>query len=129
MTTGSWIPDAEKSSINLPGEAILAEWSAMGEDAISNLNESHIKTLSITMTAGVDLWQTHLACCDNVTLESLLRFFTLAEMHHSQLRADKHNPAIACAKLLRKRGHSLDKSLLQWIRSVSDNRFLPYGPL
>jgi len=36
---------------------------------------------------------------------------------------------IPLAKVLRTRGARLDKAFLQWLRQVSDNRFLPYGPL
>jgi hypothetical protein len=31
--------------------------------------------------------------------------------------------------MLRQRGERLDKPLLQWLRTVNDNRYLPYGPL
>lgn len=129
MSTGSWIPEGEKASLNLPGEALLAHWASLDEDAIGQLDEGSQNTLKSSINAGVDNWQPHLEGCDSDTLLGLLKFFTLLEMAHPHLRADKHNPAIACAKLLRKRGGSLDKALLQWIRSVSDNRFLPYGPL
>ncbi len=129
MSTGSWIPEGEKSSLNLPGQALLASWASHDEDTIGQLDEVSQRALKSTINAGVDNWQPHLENCDSDTLLGLLRFFTLLEMAHPHLRADKHNPAIACAKLLRKRGNSLDKELLQWIRSVSDNRFLPYGPL
>lgn len=101
----------------------------MGDEQISQLANTDISTLSSSINAGVDRWIEHLDNCDQETLHGLLKFFTLAEMTHAPLRADKHNPAIACAKLLRKRHGPLDKALLQWIRSVSDNRFLPYGPL
>lgn len=129
MTTGSWIPDSEKSTIKLPDESDLAGYAVLSEAQISELDVRHVNALASNITAGVDCWQPHLAQCDNATLEGLLKFFTFVEMAHPSLRADKHNPAIACAKLLRQRGHSIDKSILQWIRSVSDNRFLPYGPL
>lgn len=129
MTTGSWIPDSEKSTIKLPDEKDLAGFAVLSEAKISELDERHVNALARTMTAGIECWQPHLAQCDNATLEGLLKFFTLVEMAHPVLRADKHNPAIACAKLLRQRGQGIEKSMLQWIRSVSDNRFLPYGPL
>ena len=129
MTTGSWVPETAKASLTLPSEDALARWSAMSADQISQLTSTEISQLASTINAGVDRWIEHVDDCDQDTLLGLLKFFTLAEMTHTPLRADKHNPAIACAKLLRKRYGPLDKALLQWIRSVSDNRFLPYGPL
>ena len=43
--------------------------------------------------------------------------------------AGAKSPVIPLARVLRNRGRRLDKALLQWLREVSDNRFLPYGPL
>jgi hypothetical protein len=129
MTTGSWVPETAKASLILPSEVALARWATLSDEQISQLAAADINLLSSTVNAGVDRWIEHLDACNQDTLLGLLKFFTLAEMNHAPLRADKHNPAIACAKLLRKRHGALDKALLQWIRSVSDNRFLPYGPL
>lgn len=129
MTTGSWIPENEKTTLVLPGMEVLAVWAKLAEEDIAELDKPHLDLLSDTINAGVDQWQPHLAGEDVDTLRGLLKFFTLVEMAHPHLRADKHNPAIACAKLLRKGGNSLERELLQWIRDVSDNRFLPYGPL
>lgn len=129
MTTGSWVPDSEKSSLLLPGEETLASWAVLSEADIKSLDNGTLSTLKQTVHAGVDNWQAHLEKCDPSMLLDLLKFFTLTEMAHTELRTDKHNPAIACAKLLRRSGNGLDKELLQWIRNVSDNRYLPYGPL
>lgn len=129
MSTGSWIPESEKANLELPSESDLTRWSSLSDDDIAQLDQTSINTLSRCINAGVEHWQPHLASLSDEHLIRLLKFFTLLEMAHPALRADKHNPAIACAKLLRSHGSSLDKSLLQWIRSVSDNRFLPYGPL
>jgi len=43
--------------------------------------------------------------------------------------AGQQSPVIPLAKVLRTRGQRLDRDLLQWLREVNDNRFLPYGPL
>jgi hypothetical protein len=43
--------------------------------------------------------------------------------------AGAESPVIPLAKILRQRGTRLEKTLLAWLREVSDNRYLPYGPL
>lgn len=58
----------------------------------------------------------------------LIRFFAVAE-NLPGWEAGAKSPVIPLARLLRERGARLDKSLLQWLRSVNDNRYLPYGPL
>ena len=70
--------------------------------------------------AAVDLSDAQLLC--------LIRFLCVAE-NLAGWEAGEHSPVITLARALRVRGTRLDKDLLRWIRSVSDNRFLPYGPL
>ncbi|MGB5325866.1 MAG: hypothetical protein WBN40_10640, partial [Pseudomonadales bacterium] len=60
---------------------------------------------------------------------ALMRFFTCAEMQLPGWQAGDKSPVIAINKILKRRGHKLDKAMLGWIRQHSDNRFLPNGPL
>jgi hypothetical protein len=129
MSLGSWIPEGQKSTISLPSEAMLISFASMDEMAIEQLSENDLALLAPTMQVGVSLWLNQLDTFSDDTLKSLIKFFTLLEMKHNACRADQHSPAIACTKLLRKRGNKIDKELLAWIRSTSDNRYLPYGPL
>ena len=72
-----------------------------------------------------------LAATQSMTEDDLLhliRFFAVAE-NLPGWEAGAKSPVIPLAKSLRKRGARLDKPLLQWLREVNDNRFLPYGPL
>jgi hypothetical protein len=59
-------------------------------------------------------------------LESLIRFFTLAEMQLPGWEAGKQNPVIYLVKIIKARG-TFDPTLRRWIKSNSDNRYLPYG--
>lgn len=65
----------------------------------------------------------------NGEIISLIKFFTIAEMKLQDWSGEKTSPVIWLSKLLRKRGQSIDKDLLRWIKANSDNKFLPYGPL
>ncbi len=129
MSLGSWIPEGKKSDLELPSLELLQQWSALSQAAIKDLPEADLTMLANTMQAGIEHWLEHLEPLKYEELLGLIKFFTLVEMQFPQCRADQYCPAIACAKLLRKSGNKLDKDLLGWIRQVSDNRYLPYGPL
>lgn len=57
-----------------------------------------------------------------------LRVLTLVEARLPGGDMGAKSPVIALARILRERG-DYPVSLTPWIRSVSDNRFLPYGSL
>ena len=56
----------------------------------------------------------------------LVRFFTLAEMQLAGWEAGKQSPVIPLVKVLKGRG-SFDAELRRWIKTHTDNRYLPYG--
>ena len=57
-----------------------------------------------------------------------LRVLTLAEEAIPGCKTGARSPVVALARLLRERGEYPDE-LTAWIKSVSRNRFLPYGSL
>lgn len=73
-------------------------------------------------------WRTAAEPLPDANLLHLIRFFAVAE-NLPGWSAGASSPVIPLARLLRQRGVRLDKSLLQWLREVNDNRYLPYGPL
>jgi hypothetical protein len=73
-------------------------------------------------------WQSASERLSDDELLHLIRFFAVAE-NLPGWEAQETSPVIPLAKALRKRGIRLDKPLLQWLRQVNNNRFLPYGPL
>ena len=67
---------------------------------------------------------------DSDEIANLIRFFTLAEMQLPGWEAGKTSPVIYLFKLLRKKA-DVDaealKTLRSWIKTNSDNRYLPNG--
>lgn len=59
-------------------------------------------------------------------IEHLIRFFTQAERHISGWQGGKRSPVIWLVKILRKR-QAFTPQLNSWIKSNTDNRYLPYG--
>ena len=54
-------------------------------------------------------------------------FFTLIEMALPEWAAGAKSPVISINKILKSRGHKLEKDMLLWIKQNSDNRFIPNG--
>ena len=59
-------------------------------------------------------------------LIALVRFFTLVEQHVSGWEAGKKSPVIPLVKILKTRDE-FSADLRKWIKSNTDNRYLPYG--
>ena len=89
-------------------------------------DESQI--LSGLMDQDPSGWLSATAALPDDDLLHLIRFFTMAE-NLPGWEAGEKSPVIPLTKTLRKRGTRLDKDLLSWMKSVNNNRFLPYGPL
>lgn len=63
---------------------------------------------------------------DDAGLETLVRFFTLAEMQLPGWEAGKQSPVIYLVRIMKARG-SFTPELRKWIKANTDNRYLPYG--
>lgn len=62
----------------------------------------------------------------NDELICLIRFFTLAEMQLTGWDGGKYSPVIYLVRILKSRA-GFDSELRRWIKSHTDNRFLPNG--
>jgi hypothetical protein len=134
MSLGSWDPKVASQSTEL-----LLE-SALLRRLIAYSDQAKLAQLEQLLSAGekqrlaglmkIDplIWQEAAESLLENDLLHLIRFFAVAE-NLPGWEAGATSPVIPLAKLLRKRGVRLDKSLLQWLREVNDNRYLPYGPL
>ena len=80
------------------------------------------------MTAPAAEWQAATEPLEDGQIEHLIRVLTLAEEQFSGWQAGAKSPVIVLVKVLKSRG-SYDRSLTQWIKSNSNNRFLPHGSL
>lgn len=78
--------------------------------------------------AGAEAWSGFFADRSSERLVAWLRVLTLVEEAISGCETGAKSPVIVLARLLRERG-DYPAGLTAWIRSVSSNRFLPYGSL
>lgn len=113
----------------------------------ARLSDQHARTLDETDTARdrLDLddaaetrlrevvraaegWSAFFADRSSERLIAWLRVLTLVEEAVPGCDVGAKSPVIVLARLLRQRG-DYPAALTAWIRSVSSNRFLPYGSL
>ena len=134
MSLGSWDPKVEARSTELLLESDLLRRliAYSDEEKLTQLeqllNANDKQRLAGLMKIDPLIWQTAAEPLLENDLLHLIRFFAVAE-NLPGWEAGATSPVIPLAKILRQRGVRLDKSLLQWLREVNDNRYLPYGPL
>jgi hypothetical protein len=134
MSLGSWDPaaDAAAHSVEIEAASLKRFINYSINDQLGELeilivgDESQV--LAGLMQLEHSAWKAAADTLSDDDLLQLIRFFVVAE-NLAGWEAGEKSPVIPLAKILRKRGMRLDKPLLEWIRKVSDNRFLPYGPL
>jgi hypothetical protein len=134
MTLGTWDPKLASQSDALELQpALLRQLIAFDRDEdLSQLEQllgnDDKQRLSGLMTLDHARWRAAAEPLPDDDLLHLIRFFAVAEKLPGW-EAGAKSPVIPLARLLRDRGVRLDRSLLQWLRGVNDNRYLPYGPL
>lgn len=133
MSLGSWDPNLQSADEGLLTTALIERLVSFDREAQLDqldalLSEGDKQQLAGLMKIDHPTWQSAVTPLPDAALIHLIRFFTVAE-NLPGWEAGAESPVIPLAKVLRQRGARLDKALLQWIREVSDNRFLPYGPL
>lgn len=133
MTTGTWDPSNNNdgkvnASIN---PDLIQRFLALAEsDQLTDLApqiSAEDQSQFVVMKADLTQWKSVLANYTEEQLIALIRFFTLIEMALPEWAAGASSPVISINKILKSRGHKLDKEMLLWLKENSDNRFIPNG--
>jgi len=134
MSLESWDPTAptQPHSVQLTPDT-LAKLIAYSANAQLDTLESQLAgdeclALSGLMKVEHNAWLEAIEALTDEEVIHLIRFLAVAENLPGWEALDT-SPAIPIAKALRRRGVRLDKDFLRWLRTVSNNRYLPYGPL
>ncbi len=134
MSLESWDPSANSRAqqFELQGALLTRLISYSAEEQLEELDTLIVgderQALAGLMKVDHQTWHAASEGLTDDELLHLIRFFAMAE-NLPGWEAQETSPVIPLAKALRKRGVRLDKPLLQWLRQVNNNRFLPYGPL
>ncbi len=130
MTIGEWNPAGSKKTVVEIDMGFLQHIVDMvsendPHDVTAMLDASQISQGAVMMTLDQDSWDS-IGAWDDRKIELLIRFFTIAEMQLPGWRAGHKSPVIALVKLLKKH-NAFTEELRRWIKSNTDNRYLPYG--
>lgn len=120
---GAWEPPAKLGGRHarvLDGADTTGDVLDLDEDAKSRLRE--------VAQGSAGEWSGFFADQSSPRLIAWLRVLTLAEEAIPGCETGAKSPVIVLARLLRERG-DYPEELTPWIKSVSTNRFLPYGSL
>jgi hypothetical protein len=134
MSLGSWDPKfASADSTLLLQPSLLRRLIDFDtNDQLAQLeqlfSDEDKQRLAGLMKVDHHSWRTAVEPLSDDDILHLIRFFAVAE-NLPGWEAGADSPVIPLAKLLRRRGVRLDVALLQWLRAINDNRYLPYGPL
>ena len=126
MAVGVWEPG--KSTI-VSTEQLQKLLSKVSKTDLSRLSSTLDKEFMEGNVWMMKLKESAWQVADAVALEDLvdlIRFFTLAEMQLPGWEGGKQNPVIYLVKILKSRDE-FSPELRKWIRTNSDNRYLPYG--
>ncbi len=132
MTTGTWDPGSKTSKLDVNIDpALLQRFLVLAEnnqlsDLANNIDEQDKSQFAI-MQADLTQWKNALNDHNETQLIALICFFTLIEMALPEWAAGAKSPVISINKILKSRGHKLEKEMLLWIKQNSDNRFIPNG--
>ncbi len=126
VTVESWDPSA--ASLTSKHRVILnraAEQLELGTVALSDDEQALLRPI---MLMDDDAWQTFVATESNASLEAWIRVLTLVERDFNGFEAGSRSPVLKLIRALKARD-AIPADLFEWIKSHTQNRFLPYGSL
>ncbi len=128
---GEWRPAAPGAERIEPQQlAQCADWG--GDDSVLGalsqvIDAERQRDWAFLMRQPQSAWETAAAALDEEKIICLIRFFAAAEMQLPGWYGGDHSPVIWLARTLRQQNRRLSREMLLWLRSHSDNRYLPHG--
>ena len=129
MSTGQWQPQASQPI----SQSVLHELIHLAQTAIDTLSEQASEAVihQYPYLIGQDRtsWQQATAELSLDQIIALIQFFTCAETLFPSWHCGPRSPVIHLVAILKQRNAFPGRSLTQWIRAHSTNRYLPYGAI
>ncbi|MCY0967136.1 hypothetical protein [Parathalassolituus penaei] len=125
-----WQP-APQNRDTQPDVALLVRFAAAAE-AFANTGNCDIDEQDLNRAAGwlkikEAEWYDSLVDLDEAQLFDLAIFFTVAEQKLSGFQSGARNPAIWACRLLKQMGKTPAKERIRHLKSLTDNRYIPWG--
>ena len=125
MSIGVWTPSVAEPLNSAQLLILVQKLPKAPLDHLDGLNLEDFQDYRSWMKAEASLWETA-EDLDAETKHQLIRFFTLAERDWVGWDAGKTSPVIPLVAGL-KRMDQFDPEFRRWIKSNTDNRYLPNG--
>ena len=123
MSIGIFDPGATEGALDIELVQVLLTQFA---DTLPDLAGDEVERFSVL--ARHPGWSGVVADFATPELIRLVKIFTLLERKHLAFSAGADSPVIAMVRALKSRG-AWDRTLSQWVKSNTDNKFLPHGNL
>ena len=136
MTIEQWQPESESGDNAI--DFSIVEWliSQISDSSqeqilllVQQLEIDQQQALTPLMQLKQELWIERYRQLNATQCKNLIFFFTAAESAYAALTANEHSPAIAFNQLLKTMQQKLSQQELLWIRSNSQNRYIPNGKI
>ncbi|WP_430461907.1 hypothetical protein ACQUQU_03705 [Thalassolituus sp. LLYu03] len=127
-----WVPAPTQA--NAIDSQLLLRFAAAAEamranaDAVrSDLGDDVLSQVQGWLKLPEDSWKPVIRSLPETVLFPLATFFTLAENAFSGWQCGARNPAIWIFRYLKESGQLPEKTAIRELKSLTDNRFIPYG--
>ena len=127
MTLGVWKPALEQSLSITSLTGLLEQLPVDALQSLEGLTADAFEAQRNWIKLPAQNW----AAAEALPLEhirQLIRFFTLAEYHWAGWEAGKLSPVIPLVAQLKQRD-AFDATFRRWIKTNTDNRYLPNGAI
>ena len=92
------------------------------------LTDDEQTLLRPVMLIDVEAWRSFVEAESDETIEAWIKVLTLIERDLNGFEAGARSPVLTLLKVLKSR-NTLPGDLFSWIKTHTQNRFLPYGSL
>lgn len=127
-----WVPASDNSANIAPALlhkciSVTALMTKNSRQAETELGDTLLRQVRAWLLLSEEQWQPALRLLTADELFQLAIFFTLAEMTFNGWQCGAKNPAIWIFRMLKKEGQLPDKDAIRHLKSLTDNRYIPYG--
>ena len=123
MSVGEFDPASLVEDLN---DKLVDELCSLMRDGELNLQSSEVlRYASLVKHEG---WKKKVSGIESKALLELIKLFTLGEEQYPEWIAEEKSPVIIFVRELKARDQ-FEKSISQWIKNNTTNKFLPHGSL
>ena len=129
MSIGSWEPSQSISLNQADLDQLLTLTDEQILDIQNQFDSAFFNRIKPLMKQKLAFWKEQVSALNDAQLTQLMKVFTLLENNVDDFACLDLSPVIWIGKILKSRKAFPEKSVIDWIKSNTDNKFLPHGSL